>query len=148
MVFLTACLFGKGKGPDEIWRKRKIFKLAAHFIGRRRNCYSIAIRSVTRALVYTTKARKLKKLDMQDLWTQRLTAAGEEHGINKKQLLEGLTRCNILLNNKTLADLAIWEPRTFKSLVDVACTRIKIDRVYNPDNLDIPPNTVINDNLD
>lgn len=27
---------------------------------------------------------------------------------------EGLTRCNILLNRKTLADLAIWEPRTFK----------------------------------
>jgi hypothetical protein len=27
---------------------------------------------------------------------------------------EGLTRCNILLNRKTLADLAVWEPRTFK----------------------------------
>jgi len=27
---------------------------------------------------------------------------------------EGLARCNILLNRKTLADLAIWEPRTFK----------------------------------
>jgi hypothetical protein len=30
---------------------------------------------------------------------------------------EGLSRCNILLNRKTLADLAIWEPRTFKVLL-------------------------------
>ena len=29
MVFLTAQLFLRSRGPDEFWRKRQIFKLAA-----------------------------------------------------------------------------------------------------------------------
>lgn len=29
MVFLTAQLFVRCRGPDEFWRKRQIFKLAA-----------------------------------------------------------------------------------------------------------------------
>lgn len=35
-----------------------------HFYGRSRNCYSLAIRAVHRALVFATKGRKLKKEDM------------------------------------------------------------------------------------
>nr|CAH7763813.1 unnamed protein product [Callosobruchus chinensis] len=67
MVFTTAVNFVRARGPDEFWRKRKIFKLAAHYIGRRRNCYSIAIRNVHRALVYATKGRQLKKDDMANV---------------------------------------------------------------------------------
>nr|CAI5828745.1 unnamed protein product [Callosobruchus analis] len=67
MVFTTVVNFVRARGPDEFWRKRKIFKLAAHYIGRRRNCYSIAIRNVHRALVFATKGRKLKKLDMENV---------------------------------------------------------------------------------
>lgn len=33
---------------------------------------------------------------------------------------EALTRENVLLNRKTMADLACWEPYTFKSLTDIA----------------------------
>lgn len=38
-----------------------------HYIGRSRNCYSLAIRNVQRALVYATKARRLKKNDMREV---------------------------------------------------------------------------------
>ncbi|KAJ8870866.1 hypothetical protein PR048_027167 [Dryococelus australis] len=135
MVFQTLVLFTRSRGPDSFWRNRKIFKLSAvsfclfffvtgwchtiweffqHYIGRRRNCYSIAIRNVHRALVYATKGRKLKKQDMKDLWDVRLTAACEEHDFSYPLLAEGLSRCNILLNRKSLTDLAIWEPRSFK----------------------------------
>jgi large subunit ribosomal protein L20 len=119
--------------------------LFQHFYGRARNCYSIAIRAVHRALVFATKGRKLKKQDMADvgtvyykymsaslsvdaywvlhgfisslllqLWETRITAGCEEHNMTYPLFREGLARCNILLNRKTLADLAIWEPRTFK----------------------------------
>ncbi|XP_076643079.1 mitochondrial ribosomal protein L20 [Halictus rubicundus] len=126
MVFLTPLLFARSRGPDEFWRKRQIFKLAAHYIGRRRNCYSVAIRNVHRALLYSTYGRQLKKDDMKQLWETRIDAASNEHGISFKTLLEGMTRCNILLNRKSLAVLAVWEPRTFKSLLDVACAKTKI----------------------
>ncbi|CAH1117958.1 unnamed protein product [Phaedon cochleariae] len=123
MVFTTAINFVRARGPDEFWRKRKIFKLSAHFVGRKRNCYSIAIRYVHRALAYATKGRKLRKIDMANLWETRVRAGCEQHNINYDTFREGLVRSDILLNRKTLADLSCWEPYTFKSLTDIAKRR-------------------------
>ncbi|CAL7952493.1 unnamed protein product [Xylocopa violacea] len=143
MVFLTAQLFTRSRGPDEFWRKRQIFKLAAHYIGRKRNCYSITIRNVHRALLKATKGRKLKKQDMKELWETRLDAAANEHGINLKVLREGLTRCNILLNRKSLSNLAIWEPRTFKSLADIACAKTILGHVKEVANNPMPETVIV-----
>ncbi|XP_053694986.1 39S ribosomal protein L20, mitochondrial [Sabethes cyaneus] len=116
MVFTTVISLVRARRPDEFWRKRRIFKLAAHYIGRPRNCYSITIRNVHRALAYATKGRALKKQDMRELWTQRVNAGCEQHGVQFPEFQEGLYRNDILLNRKVLADLAIWEPRTFEAL--------------------------------
>ncbi|XP_071578724.1 large ribosomal subunit protein bL20m [Temnothorax nylanderi] len=143
MVFLSLNLLTRARGPDEFWRKRKIFKLAAHYIGRKRNCYSIAIRNVHRALTYCTRGRKLKKEDMKELREQRLEAATSEHGINFATLKEGLTRCNILLNRKSLADLAIWEPRSFKAITDISCARAKQDHFKATTNVQVPKSVIV-----
>lgn len=127
MVFLSVINFVRSRGPDEFWRKRRVFRLAAHYIGRRRNCYSIAVRNVHRALVYATKARQLKKNDMRALWATRITAACEQHNITHFSLKEGLERSNIMLDRKTLSDLACWEPRTFESLAAIAKTKLDLD---------------------
>ncbi|CAG9859155.1 unnamed protein product [Phyllotreta striolata] len=123
MVFTSVVNYVRARGPDEIWRKRRIFKLAAHFIGRRRNCYSIALRNVHRALAYATKGRKLKRADMANLWETRVRAGCEQHNISYETFREGLARTDILLNRKTLADLACWEPYSFKALTDIAKRR-------------------------
>lgn len=128
MVFLSLNLLIRSRGPDEFWRKRKIFKLASHFLGRKRNVYCISIKGVHRSLVNATHGRQLKKEDMRELWMTRTKAAVEEHGMEHKTFLEGLSRCNILLNHKVLADLACWEPRTFKSLTAIANTRAQQDK--------------------
>ncbi|CAG9785018.1 unnamed protein product [Diatraea saccharalis] len=127
MVFLSVVNFTRSRGPDEFWRKRRIFRLAAHYIGRSRNCYSIAVRNVHRALAYATKARKLKKQDMIDLWNTRITAACEQHNITYYTLKEGLDRANIMLDRKSLSDLASWEPRTFECLAAVAKQKVEYD---------------------
>ncbi|CRL07428.1 CLUMA_CG020398, isoform A [Clunio marinus] len=116
MVFTTFVNFIRSRGPDEFWRKRKIFKLAAHMYGRRRNCYSIAIRAVHKSLQHATLGRKFKKIHMRDLWTRRITAGAEQHGVSFIQFNEGLHKNKIQLNRKVLADLAVWEPATFESL--------------------------------
>lgn len=104
-----------------------MFRLAAHYIGRRRNCYSVTVRNVHRALVYATKARKLKKQDMIDLWSTRITAACEQHNITPCTLKQGLDRANIMLDRKSLSDLACWEPRTFECLAAVAKQKMEYD---------------------
>ncbi|NP_001040151.1 ribosomal protein L20 [Bombyx mori] len=128
MVFLSVINWARCRGPDEFWRKRRVFRLAAHYIGRRRNCYSIAVRNVHRALVYATKARKLKKEDMKSLWDVRITAACEQHNITLFSLREGLDRANIMLDRKSLSDLASWEPKTFEALAAVAKYKLETDR--------------------
>lgn len=145
MVFLTVANWVRCRGPDEFWRKRKIFRLAAHYIGRRRNCYSIAVRNVHRALVYATKARKLKKEDMKVLWNTRITAACEQHNITQFTLKEGLDRANILLDRKSLSDLACWEPRTFECLAAIAKQKLELDGFT--DNSDKNYATGVNLNL-
>ncbi|XP_050429533.1 39S ribosomal protein L20, mitochondrial [Adelges cooleyi] len=122
MVFTTAMMMVRSRGPDEFWRKRKIFKIAAHFSGRRRNCYSIAIRAVHRALQFATIGRDLKKQDMGQLWNTRIKAGCEEHGVDLATFRESLSRCDVQLNRKVLADLAIWEPTSFKALSELAKT--------------------------
>ncbi|CAH1644356.1 unnamed protein product [Spodoptera littoralis] len=131
MVFLTIANWVRSRGPDEFWRKRRMFRLAAHYIGRRRNCYSVTVRNVHRALVYATKARKLKKQDMIDLWSTRITAACEQHNITPCTLKQGLDRANIMLDRKSLSDLACWEPRTFECLAAVAKQKLEYDGVID-----------------
>ncbi|XP_008557272.1 39S ribosomal protein L20, mitochondrial [Microplitis demolitor] len=138
MVFKSLTLFARSRGPDEFWRKRKIFKMSAHFHNRRRNCYSIAIKGVHRALMYCFRGRRLKRQQFHELWDTRLAAACSQHGISSKILLEGLSRNEILLNRKALVDLAIWEPRTFKSLAKVAWARCKIDGLNMVKELPLP----------
>lgn len=120
MVWLSKVLMARCRGPDEFWRKRKIFRLAAHYLGRRRNCYSIAIRNVHRALVYQTKARKQRFLDFRNLWMARITAGALQHNVHPFAFREGLDRIGVRLNRKTLADLASWEPRSFAALAALA----------------------------
>uniref|UniRef100_A0A1A9WCT2 Large ribosomal subunit protein bL20m n=1 Tax=Glossina brevipalpis TaxID=37001 RepID=A0A1A9WCT2_9MUSC len=127
MISPTLPLFVRARGPDEFWRERKIFKLAAHFRGRRRNVYSITIRNVHRALAYATKGRKLKKLDMTALWETRVQAGCEQYGLPLETFKEALARSNISLNRKVLSDLAIWEPRSFEALVKLSRERAATD---------------------
>lgn len=145
MVFLSVINYVRSKGPDEFWRKRKIFRLAAHYVGRRRNCYSVAVRNVHRALVYATKARKLKKQDMIDLWNTRITAACEQHNVTAFTFKQGLDRANIMLDRKSLSDLAAWEPRTFECLAAVAKKKVELDGFI--DGTDTKSPTGVNLNL-
>lgn len=76
------------------------------------------------------------------LQEQRLEAATSEHGLNFWILMEGLTRCNILLNRKSLTDLAIWEPRSFKAITDIACARAKQDHLKTKLNIQVPKSVI------
>lgn len=52
-----------------------------------------------------------------------MQAGCEQHNIDYKMFREGLVRSDILLNRKTLSDLACWEPYSFKALTDIARRR-------------------------
>lgn len=61
------------------------------------------------------------------MWEKRITAGCEQHNIKYHVFTEALSREGILLNKKTLSDLACWEPYTFKSLTEIAQKRADED---------------------
>jgi large subunit ribosomal protein L20 len=78
---------------------------------------------MVRSLTYATVNRKVKKRDFRELCEARIEAGAAEHSYNAWYLKESLHRCHIQLNTKVLANMAIWEPRTFRSVVAVAANK-------------------------
>lgn len=48
----------------------------------------------------------------------------------------------MFFNRKVLVDLAIWEPRTFKSLAKIAWSRCKIDGLNEVRDLNLPTGVI------
>ena len=52
-----------------------------------------------------------------------IDAGAAEHSYDAWHMKEALHRCHVQLNNKVLANMAIWEPRTFRSVIAVAANK-------------------------
>ncbi len=100
-------------------RKRKIFKLAKGFRGRKKNVWRTAVESVHHALAYAYKHRRTRKRDFRRLWIVRLNAAVREHGMSYSRFMYGLKKANIQLDRKILSHLAVSNPADFAELVGI-----------------------------
>lgn len=61
-----------------------------------------------------------KRAHRRDINRARIAAACEEHGYKYKYLMSTLPKADIHLNLAALARLSIYEPHTFKALVDIS----------------------------
>jgi large subunit ribosomal protein L20 len=103
--------------PSRLRRKR-VFKQAKGFYGRRKNNVTTANAAVDRSMQYAYVGRKLRKRNFRALWIQRINAAVREHGLTYSRFISGLLAAGIEVDRKVLADLAVREPEAFKALVD------------------------------
>ncbi|SDH88904.1 50S ribosomal protein L20 [Chryseobacterium taeanense] len=99
-------------------RRKKIFKQAKGFFGRRKNVWTVAKNAVEKAMQYAYRGRKEKKRNFRALWIMRINAGAREHGMSYSQFMGALKKNNIELNRKVLADLAMNHPEAFKAVVD------------------------------
>jgi len=99
-------------------RRKRILKAAKGFYGKRKNVYTVAKNVLEKGQTYAYVGRKIKKRDYRSLWIARINAAVREEGITYSEFIHKLAAKNIDLNRKVLADLAMNEPASFKSLVD------------------------------
>ena len=60
------------------------------------------------------------KRDFRALWIQRIGAKAIECGISYSRFINGLSKANITLNRKVLAELAVNDEVAFAELVKVA----------------------------
>jgi large subunit ribosomal protein L20 len=100
------------------WSRKKVFRLAKGFTGRSKNCFGLALRKVFKKLTYAYRDRKVKKRLIRRQWIHSINSAVREHGVSYSRFICGLTRSNLEIDRKILADLAITEPYSFKSVVE------------------------------
>jgi large subunit ribosomal protein L20 len=99
-------------------RRKRILQKAKGFYGKRKNVYTVAKNVVEKGQTYAYVGRKLKKRDYRSLWIVRINAAVREEGLTYSEFINKLKVKGISLDRKVLADLAMNEPATFKSLVE------------------------------
>lgn len=100
--------------------RARIFQLAKGFRGRGRNCWRIARQRVEKALQHAYRGRREKKRTHGALCVARANAGGREHGLPYSRLAHGLRLANVELNRKSLAELAMHEPLSFRAVVEQA----------------------------
>jgi large subunit ribosomal protein L20 len=98
-------------------RRKRILKKAKGFYGKRKNVYTVAKNVVEKGQTYAYVGRKLKKREYRALWIVRINAAVREEGITYSEFINKLKVKGIELDRKVLADLAMNEPASFKTLV-------------------------------
>ena len=101
-------------------RRKRVFKAAKGFYGRRKNTITVANAAVDRSMQHNYVGRKLRKRNFRALWIQRINAAVREHGLTYSQFIAALAKAKIVVDRKVLSELAISEPAAFKALVDQA----------------------------
>lgn len=98
-------------------RHKKILAQAKGMQHNRTRSFRLAKQAVTRALEYSYRDRRNKKRDLRSLWITRINAAARLNGTTYGKLIAGLKKSNIELDRKTLAELAVSEPKAFSEVI-------------------------------
>ncbi len=105
------------RGVTKHARHKKVIKAAKGYYGRRKNTYKVAKQAVEKAGQYAYRDRRVKKRNFRSLWIQRINAAARLHGLTYARFIDGLSKAEVAVDRKILADLAVREPEAFGLLV-------------------------------
>ena len=99
-------------------KHKKILQAAKGMQHARTRSFRLAKQGVIKALRYSYRDRRNRKRDLRALWITRINNASRELGLSYSQLIAGLKKKNISLDRKVLAELAVNNPETFKTIVN------------------------------
>jgi len=91
--------------------------MAKGYWGRKKNVWTVAKNQVEKGLVFAYRDRKAKKRLFRGLWIARINAGARELGYSYSQLMGNLSKSEIQLNRKVLADLAMNHQEAFEAVV-------------------------------
>ena len=100
--------------------RKRVLKAAEGQYGGRSRFYRRAKESVAKGMYYSYRDRKAKKRNFRALWIARINAACREHDMSYSRFIAGLNKMKILLDRKSLADIAVSDKKAFAKLVETA----------------------------
>jgi len=99
-------------------RRKKVLKLAKGFRGGLSKLYRPAHQVVLHALSYATRDRRNKKRDFRRLWIARISGGlKQQEAVGYAKFIGLMTKKNVGLNRKILANLAIYDSKVFDDIV-------------------------------
>jgi len=108
------------RGVQARRRHKKVLKQAKGYYGARSRIYRVAVQAVTKAGQYAYRDRRQRKRQFRALWITRINAAAREHGLSYSRLINGLSKAEIEIDRKVLAELAVNNKEVFASLAEKA----------------------------
>ena len=101
-------------------KRRKVLGEAKGYWGLKSRSYRYAKEQVEHSLVYAYRDRKNKKRTFRQLWIVRINAAARANGISYNRFIAGVHAAGIELDRKSLADLAVSDPKAFALVAEKA----------------------------
>ena len=99
-------------------RRKKVRRRAKGFRLGLRTQYKRSKDAVYKAKKYATWHRREKKGTMRRLWIARINAAVRELGTTYSRFMSALKKKKILLDRRSLADLALNHPKDFAKILE------------------------------
>ena len=113
------------KGGTPLRRRHKrVLKQAKGYFGSKHLLYKTAHEQVMHSLKYAYISRKQLKRDYRKLWIARINAAARMNGLSYSKFMYGLKLAGVDMNRKMLADLAVNDAEGFKTLAELAKSKI------------------------
>ena len=96
-------------GKTVLRGRKRTRKLTKGFRAGRHHLYRQSIVTLIRGRRYAFRDRRVRKREFRRCGL-RINAACRMRGLRYSQLICGLQRANVILDRKTLADIAVYEP--------------------------------------
>ena len=108
-------------------KRRKVLEQAKGYWGLKSTNYKYAKEQVEHSLVYAYRDRKAKKRTFRSLWIVRINAAARLNGLSYNRFMAGVRKAGIELDRKSLADLAVSDPKAFALVAERAKAALEAD---------------------
>ncbi len=107
------------KGAARNKAKRRLFRKAKGYRGGRSNMLRTVKETLVRAEAYAYRDRRVRKRDFRKLWIIRINAAVRQRGMRYSVFIHGLSKANIALDRRMLAEMAVSDPEAFDQVVEL-----------------------------
>lgn len=108
------------KGSARTQARRRLLRAARGYWGTKSRHKQQAKVALIRAGQFAYRDRRNRRREFRRLWIIRITAACRMRGARYSQFINGLQQSGILLNRKMLSQIAIEDPATFDTLVEIS----------------------------
>ena len=108
-------------------KRRVVLERASGYRGQRSRLYRKAKEQLFHSYNYNYRDRKARKGDFRKIWIQRINASVRAEGMTYNRFIQGLRLSGIELDRRSLAELAVSDPETFKGIVAEAKKALPAD---------------------